>query len=146
MQRKLAHWPEIPLALSAFFLNFFWEMVQSPLYDDVSQKTYLEILSSRLHCTLGDVLILLGVYGIMAWVTRNRYWVTEGRIPHVVGFTFLGLGYTVASEWVNVDIRGAWGYGASMPRVPLLGTGLAPFIQWVVLPPLIAGVTRRLLR
>ena len=140
------HLPEIPLIASAFFLNFFWEMVQSPFYDDINRKTYVEILVSRLHCTLGDVLIVLGSYWIVAWVVKNRHWVIDFRARDVVGFTLLGIGYTIVSEWVNVDIRGAWGYGASMPRVPLLGTGLAPFIQWVVLPPLIAGVTRRLLR
>ena len=127
----------------AFFLNFFWEMVQSPLYDDIHRKTYTEILVSRLPCTFGDVIILLGACWIVAWIARNRYWVIDFRIRHVVGFTLLGLGYTIVSEWVNVDIRSAWGYSATMPRVPWIGTGLAPFIQWVLLPPLIIGVTRR---
>ncbi len=140
------YFPEVPLIASAFFLNFFWEMVQSPLYDDVHRKTYGEILVSRLHCTLGDVLILLGAYWIVALAKRDRLWVTDLRLRDVAGFTFLGLGYTVVSEWVHVDLRGSWGYGAAMPRVPWIGTGLAPFIQWLLLPAVIAGVTRRLLR
>ena len=143
-RKRLAHLPEIPLAVTAFFLNFFWEMVQSPFYDDINRKTYVEILVSRLHCTLGDVLIILGSYWIVAWLVRNRYWVLDLRIRNVVGFTLLGLGYTIVSEWINVDIRGAWGYGAAMPRVPWIGTGVAPFVQWMFLPPLIAGVTCRL--
>jgi hypothetical protein len=77
---------------------------------------------------------------------KDRHWVINFRFLQVVGFTLLGLGYTVASEWVNVDIRGSWGYAAAMPRVPWIGTGLAPFIQWVLLPPLIAGITCRLVR
>ncbi len=142
--QKSACDPEVPLVGAGFFLNFFWEMVQSPLYGDVYQKTYMEILMSRLHCTLGDVLILLGAYWIIAWVVKDRYWVANFRTLHVMGFMLLGLGYTIVSEWINVDIRSAWGYGATMPRVPLVGIGLAPFIQWILLPPLIAGVTRRL--
>ncbi len=136
--------PEVPLVGAGFFLNFFWEMVQSPLYGDVYRKTYMEILMSRLHCTLGDVLILLGAYWIIAWAMKDRYWVANFRIHHVMGFMLLGLGYTIVSEWINVDIRSAWGYGATMPRVPLVGTGLAPFIQWLLLPPLIAVVTHKL--
>ena len=143
--KRFTDLPEITLVSAAFFINFFWEMVQSPLYDDIHRKTYTEILVSRLHCTLGDVIILLGAYWIVAWVVRDRYWVVNLRVRHVCGFTFLGLGYTILSEWVNVDIRSAWGYGATMPRVPFVGTGLAPFLQWLLLPPLIAGVTRRFL-
>ena len=145
-QHMGSRWLELPLALAGFFLNFFWEMVQSPFYDDIYRKTYVEILVSRLHCTLGDVLILLSAYWIVAWLTRNRYWVMALHIRNVLLFTFLGLGYTIVSEWVNVDIRSAWNYGATMPRVPWINTGLAPFIQWVLLPPLIAGITGRLVR
>ena len=90
----------------------------------------------------GDV--MLG--RIVAWVARNRDWVLDLPGRDVVGFTFLGLGYTIVSEWVNVDIRGGWGYTATMPRVPWIGTGLAPFVQWLFLPPLIAGVNSRFLR
>jgi hypothetical protein len=142
--RKFPVLPEISLCFSSFFFNFFWEMVQTPLYDDVSQKTYLQILISRFHCTLGDVLILLSAYWIVAWFTHNRNWVTFFCPKHLLGFTLLGLGYTLVSEWVNIDIRSAWGYSPSMPRLPFIGTGLTPFLQWLILPPVIAGTTRRL--
>lgn len=144
-ERSLFRVPEMPLVFSAFYLNFLWEMVQTPLYDDVSRKTYLQILISRLHCTLGDVLILLCAYWVVAGFSHNRYWVTLFRPQHLLGFTLLGLGYTLLSEWVNIDIRSAWGYSPLMPRLPLIGTGLTPFLQWLILPPVVAGVTRRLL-
>lgn len=135
---------QLSVAASGFLVNFFWEMIQSPLYDDVQRKPYAEILTSRLHCTLGDVAILLGAYWIVALATGDRCWVLRGRVRDVATFTVLGLGYTVVSEWVNVDLRGAWGYAATMPRVPWVGTGLAPLVQWMVVPPLIAVVSRRL--
>jgi hypothetical protein len=50
--------------------------------------------------------------------------------------TAVGLGYTVFSEWLNVEVREAWAYAEAMPRLPLLGTGLAPVLQWLILPPL----------
>jgi len=141
--RRMLGGPEVSLGGSGFVLNFFWEMVQSPWYDDVTQKPYSDILLSRLHCTLGDVLILLGAFVIVAWLLRDRYWVVDIRAWPLVGFTLLGLGYTVVSEWVNVDLRSAWHYSSAMPRIPWTGTGLLPFTQWVVLPPLIAVVSGR---
>jgi hypothetical protein len=30
-----------------------------------------------------------------------------------------------------------------MPRLPLLGTGLAPLLQWLLIPPLVAWLVRR---
>ncbi len=134
----------LSLAATGFLINFSWEMIQSPLYEDVVRKPYAEILTSRVHCTLGDVAILLGAYWIVAVATGNRLWLLHGRVRDVATFTALGLGYTVVSEWVNVDLRSAWGYAAAMPRVPWIGTGLAPVLQWIVLPPLVAGVSRRL--
>ena len=44
----------------------------------------------------------------------------------------LGLGYTVFSEWYNVYRIGAWAYAEIMPRI--LGIGLTPLLQWVVVP------------
>jgi hypothetical protein len=143
---RLTGTPEWSLAVSGFFLNFFWEMAQSPLYRDVAERSYAEILVSRVHCTLGDVAILLVAHGIVAWARRDRRWVMSLRFRDLAVFTGLGLGYTVVSEWVNVDLRSGWAYDPAMPRVPLLGTGLAPFVQWIVLPPVIAFVSATLLR
>ena len=143
---RLAGMPEWSLAVSGFFLNFFWEMAQSAWYADVALKTYREILVSRLHCTLGDVVILLVAFWITAGLVRDRYWVMALRPRDLAAFTGLGLGYTIVSEWVNVDLRSAWGYAETMPRLPWIGTGLAPVLQWLILPTMTARVARRLLR
>src|SRR3990172_10083653 len=98
---RLTGTPEWSIAVSGFFLNFFWEMAQSAWYADVARKTYQEILVSRLHCTLGDVVILLVASWITAWPVRDRYWVTALRSRDLAAFTGLGLGDTPVSEWVN---------------------------------------------
>jgi len=36
-----------------------------------------------------------------------------------------------------------WQYAEVMPRLPILGTGLAPLGQWLVLPPIVLWLTRR---
>ena len=47
-----------------------------------------------------------------------------------------GIGYTIYSEWLNVNVRGSWAYSDLMPVVPVIETGLAPLLQWVVVPTL----------
>src|SRR3546814_18807867 len=47
---------------------------------------------------------------------------------------FRSLGYTVFSEWLNTEIRGSWAYADVMPTLTLIGTGVAPVAQWVVVP------------
>jgi hypothetical protein len=46
----------------------------------------------------------------------------------------IGVGYTIFSEYLNTVIRRSWTYAELMPTLPLLGIGLAPMAQWVVVP------------
>jgi hypothetical protein len=55
-----------------------------------------------------------------------------GRVAVVAGVG--GLAYTVFSEWLNTEIRGSWAYSTWMPVLPVIGTGLAPFLQWIIVP------------
>jgi hypothetical protein len=43
-----------------------------------------------------------------------------------------GISYTTLSEWLNVSVRGSWAYAPVMPQ--LFGIGLAPILQWLVVP------------
>ncbi|MDO9713676.1 hypothetical protein [Paracraurococcus lichenis] len=85
------------------------------------------------HCTAGDVLIAgssllvaLTLFGAPDWPQRRFAVVGAAAIA-------FGLGYTVHSERVNLA-RGAWAYASAMPTLPWLGTGLAPILQWLVVP------------
>lgn len=44
------------------------------------------------------------------------------------------ISYTIFSEWLNTDMRRSWAYNDLMPRLPLIGTGLSPLIQWLLVP------------
>ena len=57
------------------------------------------------------------------------------RYPRVSSLAF-GVGYTIYSEWLNISVRGSWTYSDLMPVVPVIGTGLAPLLQWFVVPTL----------
>jgi len=95
------------------------------------------LLYTILHCTLGDLLIASGALGLSVAIA-GRGWPAAARSYVAVAAVAvaLGLGYTVYSEWLNVAVRQSWAYSPWMPRVPPLGTGLAPLLQWIVIPAL----------
>ena len=139
---RLFRWPEIPLVAGGFVLNLGWEFAQSPLYADWGKEvSYL--LWTRLHCTVGDVLILLGAYWLTTVLLLDRRWPTRPGFLGPALFVSAGLVYTVGSEWMNVSVRSAWQYRPEMPVV--LGIGVSPILQWLVIPPLLVALLRRCL-
>ncbi|HEV2067189.1 MAG TPA: hypothetical protein VGR08_10145, partial [Thermomicrobiales bacterium] len=72
-----------------------------------------------------------------------RAWVLEPSAMHVVVFTLLGVAITVIAEGIATEVLGWWAYAEWMPTLPLLGTGLLPLVQWLVLPPLVVWFVRR---
>ncbi len=75
-----------------------------------------------------------GVLLTYAWVflVGNLVW-------EVVQLPF----YTLFREWFNVTVRGSWTYAPAMPRLPPLGTGLAPLLQWLAVPSVAFALARR---
>lgn len=122
-------------ALFTAAAHLAWETLQVPLYTIWREASVCEIAFAVLHCSAGDVAIAalcltgaLLLAGDPAWPRASFHRVAAIAVA-------LGVAYTVYSEWRNTG-RGAWGYSAWMPRVPPLGTGLSPLVQWVALPPL----------
>ncbi len=116
-------------------LHLAWEMAQLPLY-----TIWSEPLGKRafavLHCTIGDLMIAgLSLLAALALVGRSDWPRTESRSVWFL-VVAIGVGYTVYSEWLNVNVRGSWAYAPMMPTLPVIGTGLAPLLQWLVVPTL----------
>jgi hypothetical protein len=124
-------------------LNLAWEVVQLPLYTLWRTADTGDLAYAVLHCTLGDLAIGAGALGA-AWLVVGRPRWPEGSHARVVAWAVgFGVAYTIFSEWLNVEVRGTWQYAAAMPRVPLLGTGLTPLLQWLLLPPLAFSLAAR---
>lgn len=64
----------------------------------------------------------------------GRCWPSHGCARVAAVAIVLGVAYTVFSEWLNVAVRESWAYAPAMPRVPPLGTGLSPLLQWIIVP------------
>jgi len=114
-----------------------WESVQLPFYAIWTTARPAELFYAVLHCTLGDVLIAAGAL-VLALAAAGAGWPASARAYLAVAALAVafGLGYTVYSEWLNVAVRQSWAYSPWMPRVPPLGTGLAPLLQWIAVPAL----------
>ena len=114
--------------------NLLWEFAQLPLYTLWNEGTTEEIVFAAAHCTGGDILIAgASLLGSLIVLGTSR-WPHE-RYGAVAALTFVsGLGYTIFSEWLNTEVRGSWAYTDLMPTLPIIGTGLSPLAQWIVIP------------
>ena len=114
--------------------NLLWEFAQLPLYTIWYEGSANEILFAVAHCTGGDVLIAsMALLGALM-LAGEPHW-PQARFHAVAALAiFGGLAYTVFSEWLNTEIRGSWAYTEAMPQLPLVGAGVSPLAQWIVVP------------
>jgi hypothetical protein len=122
---------------SSLALNLAWEVAQLPFFTLWRTGTLQQQAFAIVHCTIGDLMIAgLSLLVAMAVLPNGQ---TQRSAMHPVGLLtlVLGVGYTIYSEWINVSVRGAWAYSDLMPIVPVIGTGLAPLLQWFVVPTLV---------
>lgn len=114
--------------------NTIWEVAQLPLYTLWSTERSGGIAYALLHCTIGDLMIAFltlttSLIAVRAWRWPGDRWLAVALLS-----VMFAVGYTVFSEWLNVEIRKSWAYSELMPIVPILGVGLSPILQWIVVP------------
>ncbi len=136
--------PEIQLLVLALPLELLWEVAQFPLYTVWHEGDWNYILYGLAHCTLGDLIILLVAYWVVALLNRDRNWHLNTVLPNGVLFMVLVVVYTIYSEIMNVNIKGTWDYTELMPIVPVVEIGAMPFLQWVLIPPVLLWLMRLL--
>lgn len=132
--------PELILSGWGVLFNGAWEAIQTPLYADAGLP-WRSLVWSRAHCTGGDVLILLMAHAITALAFRDRHWAQHRRTGPVIVFIVTGITYTAWSEWFNTTVTLSWAYAESMPTI--FGIGLAPLLQWLLVPAALVMLMRR---
>jgi hypothetical protein len=133
------------LAISAG-LNLLWEGAQLPLYELGSTSTIGTKAFTIVHCALGDVLIAaLALVAALVVIGCSAWPVERARVVFMLAVSF-GIAYTIYSEWLNTTVRQSWAYSPLMPVLPLIGTGLSPLLQWLVVPSLALTLATRLRR
>ncbi|MEO7218703.1 MAG: hypothetical protein ABI026_10965 [Gemmatimonadaceae bacterium] len=146
------------LVAIAFPLHWLWEMVQAPLYAGMLQKSWYAATRLCTIASVGDVFITLVAYAIVAALVKGRFWafplrssplqLSQSRpryrsvaVRRIGLYLVIGIVITAIAEFVNISVLHRWEYGPAMPR--LLGFGVTPLAQWIIVPILILWLSRR---
>ena len=114
--------------------NLVWESAHMPLYTLWETGSAGDIVFAVVHCTGGDILIALSAVMLALFLAGTPTWPAVGTGRIVVMTLMLGLGYTLFSEWLNIEVRQAWAYRDLMPVIPIIDAGLSPVLQWIFVP------------
>lgn len=144
MSAKTSSWPWYQpwagLATVSAVLNFVWEMVVMPAYETRSTSAAGIGITMCLVATLGDVGITLGSHAVATMIATRR-WLLRPNLAAFATYMAVGVVMTIAFEYVNVYVLHRWSYAPRMGTV--MGIGLWPLVQWLVLPPIVLMVVRR---
>ncbi len=124
----------LAIILLSFILNLFWEMLQMPLYKNMSLTW-----QSTLFCALAsvaDMLMVLLLYNAFAVFTQSSSWVFSISGKQIVLLVLIGGIGAVLAEKRHL-IAGSWNYSDAMPVIPIAEAGLSPVVQFMLLPLLI---------
>jgi hypothetical protein len=118
--------------------NLIWEFAHMPLYTLWKDGSVNEVIFAAVHCMGGDVVIAM-VALMLALILTSSGWLNYSKPPQrvIILTVLIGLGYTIFSEWLNIEVRGTCAYSDLMPVVPIIDAGMSPILQWIVIP--IAG-------
>lgn len=123
----------LALTLPAYFA---WEMLQAPAFTGMPED-WLEATAVCGMATLGDGVIVLGLFGLGWLVYRDFRWFVPPRAGRFTAIVMAGVGVQVIMEWIMVYGLGRWGYAEGHPILSVLGVGLLPILQAIVLLPVI---------
>ncbi|MFC6643856.1 MULTISPECIES: hypothetical protein [Sulfitobacter] len=130
------HWLPALRRFALFTLlgHLLWEVAHIPLYTIWVEGTWGEIVFAVVHCTGGDLLIAMSSLLLALFLFGTGTW-PQARVYPVFGAMLaIGFGYTVFSEWLNIEVREAWAYREIMPVIPFIDAGLTPMLQWLIVP------------
>lgn len=110
-----------------FLIFGMWEWLQIPFYNE-SHKSLNQVIWNRLHCTGGDILILIfSLLFSSISLRKNLFLFDFGKKDYVLT-SIVGVIYTSVSEYINVHIHQSWTYSSLMPLAPFSNVGIVPLI------------------
>lgn len=109
-------------------------MAHVPLYTLWQTGTRSETAYAMIHCTMGDILIATACLSGAISLRGCHGWPRRGYAKVAAATIAAAMCYPIFSEWLNVELRGSWAYWDLMPRLPIVGTGLTPLLQWLAVP------------
>ena len=128
-------WFFIAMPALAFGLNWLWEMVQMPAFQEMAGRSWLETSRRCTIAALGDVAMILAIYAIGAVAAGDARWGMVSKWSIYATAVLLGAAFAAGFEWFSLA-TGRWNYNEHMPVVPGLQVGLWPMLQMILLAPL----------
>ncbi|MBV6413479.1 MAG: hypothetical protein OMOMHJEC_01292 [Xanthomonadales bacterium] len=119
-----------------------WELAHVRLYTIWVDAGPDAAWRAALHCSLGDAVIAVACALAAALLARALPWLARTHRTDAV-IVALGLLTTIAIEWISTRWLGRWAYREIMPVDPILGIGLSPLAQWIVVPVAALWILRR---
>lgn len=110
-----------------------WEILQLPLYTIWQEARPGRIAFAVVHCTVGDALIGAAVLLLALTLSRAKQPADWSAKRIGTGMVVLAVFYTLISERINIA-QGNWAYSSWMPVLPWVEVGVAPLLQWLVVP------------
>lgn len=147
---RLARWfanlpstPEFNVLVFSFLINLAWELWQISFFQGMAEQPHGASVKACTQATLGDAGIALTAFWVTAIFARTRSWILRPNRLDIAIFLGVGIAVTIIFEALATGMLERWAYNDAMPRLPVLGTGLLPVIQWLVIPPLVVWFVRR---
>lgn len=122
------------MVVSAFALNWLWEMIQMPAFVEMAELSWAETALPCARAALGDVVMTLSIYAVGALASGNIRWGLGRRWNVYLTGVILGAVFATAFELYS-QATDRWTYNDLMPIVPVLGVGMWPFLQLMLLVP-----------
>jgi hypothetical protein len=113
-------------------LYFAWEMAQAPFFTGMPAGWVKATLMCA-QATLGDGVLVAAVAIAGALLYRDRRWFVPPAPLRYVVAVVVGVALQIGVEWVMVYRLDRWGYASNQPVLPLVGLGILPVLQPIVL-------------
>jgi hypothetical protein len=123
-------------------LNLTWEVSQAAWFAVPGDSS--RHLLFCVEASVVDVLILAGLFLFMAAAAESWLW-WQGGAARLAALAGAGFAAAALIE-VRALAAGAWIYSDGMPLVPGLGVGWSPILQMMLIPVLLAILSRRFAR
>jgi len=116
------------LFAAAFGLNLVWETAQMFAYQTELNEGWLKVFISCTGASVIDAVVTVAIYALLARLMKPN------QAKFYIGAAVLGALCAVGFEWLAFRFD-LWSYSEQMVVLPVIGTGLLPFIQLTVLAP-----------
>lgn len=129
--RRASYSPEFNIFVFAALLNLPWEFLQVPFFSEMPQAEHWGAVKTCMRATMGDALIMLMGYWIVAIAFRQRHWLSQPTARELLLFVGVGVGITVLIERLALAgiWLGGWSYSERMYVIPGLEVGVSPILQ-----------------